>query len=153
MKQLTNEKFRYEVKYVCSDLQLVQMQERMDLIMQKDPHVNARGFYTIRSLYFDDYADRAFWEKEDGTDPREKYRIRFYDGRTASVSLEIKRKVRGKTQTESARITKKEAEEMMQGHWFPDTGNGSAVVQKAGLNGMLHLLSPKIIVESGHIPR
>ena len=145
-------KYRYELKYVCSDLQLRQMEERIGVLLQKDPHVGQKGFYTIRSLYFDDYEDSAFWEKEDGADPRKKYRLRFYDGRTERISLEIKRKVGTKIRKESCSVTRAEAEAMMRGDWYQVFQDPAPVARRFYLDGAMRLMQPKIIVEYDRVP-
>ncbi len=146
------DKFRYELKYVISDLQIVQLQERLRNLMPLDRHVGAKGYYTIRSLYFDDYYNRAFYEKEDGTDPREKFRLRYYDGNTDLIHLEIKRKVRGKIQKESSRVTKAEADAMITGDWAEVAQNSAPVVQNFFLKGATGLMQPKVIVEYDRVP-
>ena len=144
-------KFRYELKYVISDLQLVMLEDRIRGILRKDPHVSEKGFYTIRSLYFDDYMDSAYWEKENGTDPREKFRIRFYDDKLDPVSLEVKRKVRGKIQKEHCRITKEQCENMIKG--VPaGFEKGQNLLNKFSLLQMTKAMSPKIIVEYDRTP-
>ena len=65
--------------------------------MQIDPHTNKERKYNIRSLYFDDYYNSCFYENENGTDPREKLRIRIYNCSSERITLECKRKEHGKT--------------------------------------------------------
>lgn len=105
-------KYRYEIKYICSDLQMLQMEEKISILLDRDSHVDEKGYYTIRSLYFDDYYNSAFYEKEDGNNPREKYRIRYYNNDKGRIHLEIKRKVGAKIQKESCAITEGEAAAM-----------------------------------------
>lgn len=145
-------KFRYELKYVCSDLQLIQMEERLKRILKPDIHVGSEGFYTIRSLYFDDYYDTAFWEKEDGVDIREKYRLRYYNRDVDMVRLEIKRKIGNKIQKDSCHVTKEEADEMITGNWYQAAHSGNRVVQRLFFKGALNLMQPKVIVEYDRIP-
>ena len=92
MREQGTGKYRYEIKYVCSDLQMLQMEEKISVILARDPHVGGNGFYTIRSLYFDDYYNSAFYEKEDGNNPREKYRLRYYNNDKSRIHLEIKKR-------------------------------------------------------------
>jgi SPX domain protein involved in polyphosphate accumulation len=58
--------------------------------MKKDSHVGDKGFYSIRSLYFDDYFDSFLDENICGVDEREKWRIRIYDKKSDFISLERK---------------------------------------------------------------
>lgn len=58
--------------------------------MPSDSHASAKGWYQIRSLYFDNASDLALWEKMSGISEREKFRIRFYDFDTSYIRLEKK---------------------------------------------------------------
>ena len=145
-------KYRYELKYVCSDLQMRQMEERISVLLKKDAHVGEKGYYTIRSLYFDDYDDSAFCEKEDGENPRKKYRLRYYDDRKEKLYLEIKRKVGMKIQKESCRVKEAEAEAMMRGDWYEVFQNPSPTVRRFYLEGALKMLRPKIIGDYDRVP-
>ncbi|MBO4890903.1 MAG: polyphosphate polymerase domain-containing protein [Lachnospiraceae bacterium] len=83
-------KFRHEHKYIEPEINLVGMQQRLGALMKKDPHVSEKGYYSIRSLYFDDYRDRFLNENIDGVDERSKWRIRIYDRSADRISLERK---------------------------------------------------------------
>ena len=83
-------KFRHEHKYIEPEINLVGMQQRLGALMKKDPHVSEKGYYSIRSLYFDDYRDRFLNENIDGVDERSKWRIRIYDRSSDRISLERK---------------------------------------------------------------
>ena len=89
-------KYRYELKYPCDEVQLAIIKSRLSQFMTHDPYAK-NGSYTIRSMYFDNYQNRCFHENENGTDPREKFRIRIYNADSHRISLECKRKEHGKT--------------------------------------------------------
>lgn len=97
-------KFRHEFKYVCSEAQLVCLQHRINGLMRKDLHADSAGRYRIRSMYFDDVYHTCFYENENGTDPREKYRIRIYNQDTSLIRLECKRKQCAMTRKDSCEI-------------------------------------------------
>ena len=84
--------FRHELKYNITDAQLALIRSRIDHLLPPDSHTGDTGAYTIRSLYFDDYDNRCFLENEDGTDPREKFRIRYYNEDLSFITLEKKLK-------------------------------------------------------------
>ena len=92
------QKYRHELKYVISSAHIPLLKSRISGLMQLDPHACEDGIYNIRSLYFDDYSNRCFYENENGTDPREKFRIRIYNHSDQRITLECKRKERSKTQ-------------------------------------------------------
>lgn len=100
MKQLKNaelpehagtaEHFRNEWKYLISTSEKELLELRMKHLLKKDPHASDGG-YMIRSLYFDDYWNSAYEEKESGVLMRKKYRIRIYDYSDRSIKLDEKR--------------------------------------------------------------
>lgn len=152
MMQAQGGRYRYELKYVCSDLQLAQMEERLKKILKPDSHADGGGFYTIRSLYFDDYYDTALREKEDGVNLREKYRLRYYNRDVNLVRLEIKQKAGSKIRKESCRVTKEEADGMIEGNWYQAAQSGDRVAGRLFLKGALCLMQPKVIVEYDRFP-
>lgn len=103
-------KYRNELKYVVSASQLACIRSRMKSLLPLDEHVNEKGQYNIRSIYFDDYKNTCFYENEEGTSPREKFRIRTYNGNQDEINLELKRKERGKIHKESCVLTREQCE-------------------------------------------
>ena len=87
-------KYRHELKYQVTDAELQMLKMRIRHLLPLDSHVAKTGSYLIRSLYFDDYDNRRMKENENGTDPREKFRIRIYNGSGSKITLECKRKER-----------------------------------------------------------
>ena len=71
--------YRHEYKYQCTLQKLLCIRNQIEPILYQDSNVGDDGTYTIRSLYFDDYNNRCFYENVNGTDPREKFRIRIYN--------------------------------------------------------------------------
>ncbi len=61
--------YRHEFKYGLDVYQLEILKQTLPAIMELDSNVGARGQYQIRSLYFDDYYNRCFYENENGVDP------------------------------------------------------------------------------------
>ena len=58
--------------------------------MSADSHTGDDGRYLIRSIYFDNYRDKALREKIDGVSRREKFRIRYYNDDISYMTLEKK---------------------------------------------------------------
>ena len=69
MGDKTKTKYRHELKYVVTDAQLALIRGRIQHLISLDSHVGENGMYQIRSLYFDDYYNRCYYENENGTDP------------------------------------------------------------------------------------
>ena len=106
--------FRHEWKHEISAADLLVLRSRLSAVMQSDCHA-AGGRYEIRSLYFDDLRDRALREKLDGTDPREKFRLRFYNGDTGFIRLEKKAKRNGLSEKTQAVVCAQEVRMLLSG--------------------------------------
>ncbi|MDD4367854.1 MAG: polyphosphate polymerase domain-containing protein [Oscillospiraceae bacterium] len=107
--------FRHEWKYEINRSDFYLLRQRLNCLLQPDPHACADGSYFISSLYFDNGADKALHEKLDGVDPREKYRLRYYNQDPELIFLERKRKVNGLCQKSQTPISKQDARELLQG--------------------------------------
>ena len=152
MEQSKTQTFRQELKYVISGAQVPMIQNQVNHLLPLDSHAGFAGCYTIRSLYFDDYEDRCFWENEDGTDPREKFRIRIYNHSTDRIMLECKRKERGKTHKTSCPLTVEQTRTLMEGKPLPDIGSQHPVLRKLTLLMLTRRMRPVVIVEYDRIP-
>lgn len=144
--------YRHEVKYTISASEIPILRNRIKGIMQPDPHAGSDGIYTVRSMYFDDYRNRCFYENENGNDPREKFRIRIYNQSTERISLECKRKERGKTQKLSCPLSLEQALALMQGQAFALQPEHPALLKKLLLQMQMQQLKPVVIVEYERIP-
>ena len=149
---LMENRFRHEFKYECSYAQLKNLQCRLSGLIPLDPHAGEDGIYNIRSLYFDDYYDRCLMENEAGTDPREKFRIRIYNHSAERISLELKRKVRGKTQKISCPLTEEQCRMLMAGQTPEITKGTPPLLNKLVMLMKTTLMQPKVIVEYDRVP-
>lgn len=61
----TQERYRHELKYLINEGEHSALACRMAPVFKLDKHARAGG-YTIRSLYFDDYCNSAYEEKDAG---------------------------------------------------------------------------------------
>lgn len=146
------QKYRHELKYVVSTAQIALLKSRIEPLMQRDRHAGADGTYSIRSLYFDDYHNRCFYENENGTDPREKFRIRIYNHSCERITLECKRKERGKTRKTSCPLTMEQARKLIQGHPLAQIENLHPLLRKLMLQMHTQYMRPAVIVEYERIP-
>ncbi|MGB9915351.1 MAG: polyphosphate polymerase domain-containing protein [Candidatus Bathyarchaeales archaeon] len=106
---------RHEFKYKIDQLQFDVLRKNLARILKPDPHMGAAGRYNVRSLYFDDFRNSAFWEKQAGIYSRDKYRIRIYNCSDAFIKFERKTKIHNYVLKESVRITKEEANRIIAG--------------------------------------
>ncbi len=150
--QINEPQYRHELKYLVTEAQIAVLRARINGIMKPDPHVTASGKYNIRSLYFDDYDNSCFWDNENGTDPREKYRIRIYNQSKDRITLERKRKERGKTLKRSCPITEEQTVQLMQGGCVRGISNAPPLLQQLCEENLSRQMKPVIIVEYERIP-
>lgn len=152
----SGEKYRHEYKYICTEQQLTAIYERIKNILILDPHTNKsgryKGIYNIRSLYFDDIDDTYYYANLNGTDPREKFRIRIYNHSADIIKLELKKKVHGKCRKLSCPITQEQCRTLMRGELLPDSSEYPPILQKLLLEMKTRLLKPVIIVEYDRTP-
>jgi SPX domain protein involved in polyphosphate accumulation len=146
------DKFRHELKYLVTNAEIAMIKNRIDNLIPRDSHVGESGAYSIRSLYFDDYDNRCFYENENGTDPREKFRIRIYNHSTERITLECKRKERGKTLKTSCPLTLEQTRILMAGKTIPDISSQPEVLRKLTLRMLTRKMRPVVIVEYDRIP-
>jgi len=86
---------RFEFKYVLPARNVSELEKDMRYFLEFDPFVrDIEGhYYDVRSLYFDDPAYSAFYNKIEGTHTRAKFRIRTYTNEAQNDTaqfLEIK---------------------------------------------------------------
>lgn len=144
--------YRHEYKYPLTLGQVRIERARISGIMEKDVHAGGAGFYNIRSLYFDDYDNSCYLDNENGTDNREKYRIRIYNGRSDRISLELKQKIRGKTGKKSCLISREQCLELMKGRIPRGIEAGQQVLSSLACRMALRLMRPVVIVDYDRIP-
>lgn len=149
---LAENRYRHEFKYLCSYGELMTLKVRLQGLVSLDTHVGESGVYNIRSLYFDDIYDTCYRENEAGTDPREKFRIRIYGHSSERISLELKRKVRGKTQKLSCLLTEEQCRGLMEGEIPVLQENSPALLRKLCLLMQTRHMRPKVIVEYERVP-
>ena len=137
--------YRHEWKHEINASDMIAIRQRLRAAAKPDPHA-VDGRYTVRSLYFDDFSDRALREKLDGVDRREKFRIRYYNGDTSLIHLEKKSKQNGLGTKEAAVLTEAEARAVVNGDlgWMPSSGR--PLVQEL-YSKMRRGLRPKTIVD------
>lgn len=144
--------YRHELKYVVTAAQIALLESRIRGLIPLDIHVGERGMYGIRSLYFDDCYNSCYFENEIGTDPREKYRIRIYNGNAGRINLELKRKEHGMTQKMSCILSEEQCRELMAGRPLRVDASYPPVLQKLNLLMRTRRLRPKVIVEYDRVP-
>lgn len=138
---------RHELKYFINRGDMIALGHKLGGLLSADSHADERGEYFIRSLYFDDAYDTAYYDKVGGYMGRDKYRIRIYNLSDKTVYLERKRKVGDLIQKSSVRISRKLAEQLIAG-----SPRGLSSIDNPLLNDMYRemrtrLMRPTVIVD------
>ena len=147
--------WRNERKRFLTFENYVQIRTRLRQVASPDPYVNADGTYRVRSLYFDDWEDSALAEKLDGRDPREKFRIRMYDGKTATLHLEKKCRIGARSRKYSEALTLEQVRELLNGDtdWVDRAADAAfasaepSVILELHYKMRCHGLRPREVVE------
>ncbi len=144
--------FRHEYKYLISRADAELLKLRLPHIMERDPHAGETGKYTIRSLYFDDFSNEAYYDKVDGVKDRAKYRIRFYNYDSSVIKLEKKEKHGNLTRKTAQTITKNDARALEYAlvSGCPDTPEG--LTEELRLASTGQGLRPRILVDYDRTP-
>ena len=145
-------KWRHEFKYVSPEYILSYLEKRTGAVMSRDSHTGERGLYAIRSIYFDDIDNTCYRENEDGTDPREKFRIRAYNCSKKRISLELKQRERGKCHKISCPLPLEVCEEIMAGKIPRVQGDEPFLLKKLIAQMRLRALRPVVIVSYERVP-
>ena len=144
--------YRHEVKHVISPGDAAAIRANLTAVARLDPHAKEKGFYCIRSLYFDDPMDTALHEKLDGVNERRKFRIRYYNDDLDYIMLECKMKRDNVGCKPQERLTREETERIMQGDigWMVTSGRPLLVVLYTEMK--TRLLRPKTVVQYKRVP-
>lgn len=144
--------YRHELKFFCSETELQLLENKIKHICRRDPYAGADGVYGIRSIYFDTYDSECFLENEAGTDDREKYRIRIYNGSDRTIKLERKGSFRDRKYKDSCRISRIQCEQLIRGDVVERVLFNQDVLQEFLIERQRKLLKAKVIVEYMRTP-
>lgn len=141
-----NERYRHEWKYLINSTEVVWMRGRLESVFRLDSHAKDGG-YMIRSLYFDDYWNSAFEEKEMGVLSRKKYRIRTYNCSDEHIKLERKKKVGSYIYKEDAPLTRQEVEWILEGKYEFLLNSPHTLCREFYIECVSKVMRPRVIVD------
>lgn len=147
----SKERFRNEWKYLISTSEKELLEMRMRHILKKDSYAGENG-YTIRSLYFEDYFNSAYAEKEAGILMRKKYRIRIYNYSDRSIKLERKKKFGSYIYKESAPLTKEEFYKILNGEYEFLLTSKYPLCREFYVECIGNFMRPRTIVDYERVP-
>lgn len=139
-------KYRHELKYQISSSDYHALRQRLRSVMKSDPHTGAEGVYTVRSIYFDNYRDKALKEKINGVQKREKFRIRYYNDDFSYITLEKKIKHNDLCMKIDAPLTFADYQRLLQspGQWM--LGHPEELVRELYCKMKIQQLRPRVLV-------
>ncbi|RDU23969.1 polyphosphate polymerase domain-containing protein [Anaerosacchariphilus polymeriproducens] len=140
-------KFRHEYKHFLNYSDYYSLRQKLKKVLNQDNYANEDGEYKIRSLYFDNYKDKALQEKINGINYREKFRIRCYNDEETFIRLEKKSKINGLTNKISTLLTKEETQKIIASdiQWMSESSDGLLIEFYSKMKSQL--LRPKTIVD------
>ncbi len=139
-------KFRHEYKHQVNLVDIYGLRTRLSAVAKHDSNCGEDGTYVVKSLYFDNYMDKALREKIDGVNIREKFRIRYYGTDTSFIRLEKKSKINGLCNKISCRITAEECQKMIDGDTAFMKDSAYELMRELYAKMTYQLLRPKCVV-------
>ena len=139
--------FRHEYKFQINPGEYQRLRARLKTFLRPDPHGGQKGEYRIRSVYFDDLKDKALWEKIEGTNPREKFRLRYYNDDLSFLVLEKKSKINGLCSKQGERLTAEQASCLFHGDLTWMLEEGGPVSRELFIKMKNQRLAPKLVLD------
>lgn len=115
--------------------------------MNADSHGDCDNRYHIRSLYFDDIHNSAYYEKLNGVEKRKKYRIRIYNHSNSVIKVERKGKVGQYTQKVSEAISEDLCNGILSGNINLLLNTESALLSDMYIQMKSLFLKPVVLVD------
>ena len=140
------ESFRHELKYRISFANYLAIRQRLRPVMKLDKFAQASGHYIVRSIYFDNYQDKAMKEKINGVQKREKFRIRYYNDDLSFIILEKKLKYNNLCRKVDARLSEAECRAILAGSTGWMMAHPSDLVRELYCKMTTQQLRPKVLV-------
>lgn len=142
--------FRNELKYKITDNDFYLLNFNLKNIIKKDSNCK-EDFYTISSIYFDNYKKTSYNQVKNGISERWKYRIRFYNHDDSYIMLEKKHKINGLTNKNSVRISREMLDNILRGNVKIEKNNNK-LLNEFIIKMKTELLKPIICIEYDRIP-
>lgn len=145
-------KYRFEYKYCITEQEKDLLQNRIDMLLNIDKNAQENKYYSIRSIYFDDYKDTNLNQVINGISEREKYRIRFYNLDDSYICLEKKQKENNMTNKQSCRITKEQLLNILKGEKLVIKKENHKLLNEFYLKMLTQAYKPACIIDYDRVP-
>lgn len=139
--------YRHELKYLLYQSDYAMLKLRVAGLLERDSNVNTQGLYTVRSLYFDDFYNSAYNEKEMSIFLRQKYRIRLYNQSRDVIHLERKMKYNNYVDKMTAPLSPTEVMQIVQGDYDFLRKSKAQLLNILYYEIMTKVLRPRIIID------
>lgn len=138
---------RHELKFFINEAQYTLLRGMLQHTLQPDPNGDENNEYFIRSLYFDTVFNDALYDKYNGVQNRNKYRIRTYNLSDRVIKLECKTKVGSLISKRSLSIPRDLAEQLMAGDPAGLESTRSGLLSEVYREMTVNLLRPVVLVD------
>ena len=142
--------YRKELKYNISNKDFILINHNLKNLLNKDSNCK-NEFYTISSIYFDNYKKTSYNQVKNGLSERWKYRIRFYNYDNSYIKLEKKFKINGLTNKKSVKISFEMLENILCGN-LKISSNNPNLLNEFLIKMQTEFLRPIICIEYDRIP-
>ena len=146
-KTLNGLKGRTELKHELNKIDCYLLRNKLKHVMEVDPHATKDGKYLIRSVYFDNFDNKALTQKKEGLLSRDKFRVRLYDYNTNLLNLEKKSKRNNLTYKDKCRITSEEYEKIRFGDIDWMENDSRELIKELYIHMNLYQLKPLTVVD------
>ncbi len=138
---------RHELKFFINQEQYTLLSGMLRHTLHPDPNGDENNEYFIRSLYFDTVFNDALYDKLNGVQDRNKYRIRIYNHSDRVIKLECKTKVGSLISKRSLTIPRDLAEQLMAGDPSGLEMTRSGLLTEVYREMTVNLLRPVVLVD------
>src|SRR5574344_1832098 len=135
--------YRHELKFIINKNMALILKNKLKYVMDIDS--NNEGAYIIRSLYFDDYKNGAYYDKINGVLNRKKYRLRIYNYNDCLIKLECKEKNNNMCLKRDTKIDKETALKLIEGDI--NINSKDQLINEVINEIRINKLSPSVIVD------
>lgn len=138
---------RHELKFRLDPMQYQVLKKNVSTVLSPDPHMGSAGCYQVKNLYFDDFRNSAFFEKQAGVARRKKYRLRIYNNSDSVIKFERKTKFDHYILKESTKLTRSEADRIIAGDIDFLDDSESKLLKEFALECKRNLMRPVVVLE------
>ena len=140
--------FRHEYKYLIPYEDMLELRKKLDKVLDIDRSTTG---YMVRSLYFDSIDDNDYYDKLNGEMNRKKIRLRIYENDSSLIKLEIKAKYDIHQQKSTIIISRKDAEQLINGDYDVLLNYNNSVANEIYTIFKTGIYKPKVIIEYSRI--